>query len=191
MHSTHNPRVAWLLLLPMLVIMAVVTGFPLVNTVWLAFTDASLTGKGYDWNWSGSRISPTSRMTGIFARRSGTRSTSPSFRSRSRWCSACWSRCCSTRNSRPHAGAGAADPALGAADHRQRHDVAADLQSRIRQPQRAADADSACIDRLSLLARRSGKTAMNAVILADVWKNYPLIALIVLGRSADHSQGSL
>ena len=33
--------------------MAVVTGFPLLNTVWLAFTDASLTGRGYDWNWSG------------------------------------------------------------------------------------------------------------------------------------------
>jgi multiple sugar transport system permease protein len=33
--------------------MAVVTGFPLLNTVWLAFTDASLTGQGYDWNWSG------------------------------------------------------------------------------------------------------------------------------------------
>jgi len=44
---------AWLFLLPMLAIMAVVTGFPLLNTLWLAFTDASLTGRGYDWNWSG------------------------------------------------------------------------------------------------------------------------------------------
>lgn len=38
----------------MLVIMAVVTGFPILNTVWLAFTDAGLTGRGYDWNWVGS-----------------------------------------------------------------------------------------------------------------------------------------
>jgi multiple sugar transport system permease protein len=37
----------------MVLIMAVVTGFPLLNTLWLAFTDASLTGQGYDWEWSG------------------------------------------------------------------------------------------------------------------------------------------
>ena len=53
MAPSDKDRVAWLLLTPMIVIMAVVTGFPLLNTVWLAFTDASLTGKGYDWNWSG------------------------------------------------------------------------------------------------------------------------------------------
>ena len=53
MHSPHRHRVGWFLLLPMLVIMIVVTGFPLVNTVWLAFTDAGLTGRGYDWTWIG------------------------------------------------------------------------------------------------------------------------------------------
>ena len=53
MAPSQKDRVAWLLLMPMIAIMAVVTGFPLVNTVWLAFTDASLTGQGYDWNWSG------------------------------------------------------------------------------------------------------------------------------------------
>ena len=53
MAPSQKDRVAWLLLMPMIVIMAVVTGFPLINTVWLAFTDASLTGQGYDWNWSG------------------------------------------------------------------------------------------------------------------------------------------
>jgi multiple sugar transport system permease protein len=37
----------------MVLIMAVVTGFPLLNTLWLAFTDASLTGQGYEWQWSG------------------------------------------------------------------------------------------------------------------------------------------
>jgi multiple sugar transport system permease protein len=53
MAPSQKDRVAWLLLVPMIAIMAVVTGFPLLNTVWLAFTDASLTGQGYDWNWSG------------------------------------------------------------------------------------------------------------------------------------------
>jgi multiple sugar transport system permease protein len=53
MAPSQKDRVAWLLLVPMIVIMAIVTGFPLLNTVWLAFTDASLTGQGYDWNWSG------------------------------------------------------------------------------------------------------------------------------------------
>ena len=53
MAPSQKDRVAWLLLMPMIAIMAVVTGFPLLNTVWLAFTDASLTGQGYDWNWSG------------------------------------------------------------------------------------------------------------------------------------------
>ena len=53
MIAASSERMAWLFLLPMLAIMAVVTGFPLLNTFWLAFTDASLTGNGYDWNWSG------------------------------------------------------------------------------------------------------------------------------------------
>lgn len=53
MAPSQKDRAAWILLMPMILIMAVVTGFPLLNTIWLAFTDASLTGKGYDWNWSG------------------------------------------------------------------------------------------------------------------------------------------
>ena len=53
MIAASRERMAWLFLLPMLAIMAVVTGFPLLNTLWLAFTDASLTGRGYDWKWSG------------------------------------------------------------------------------------------------------------------------------------------
>jgi multiple sugar transport system permease protein len=44
MAPSRKDRAAWLLLLPMIVIMAAVTGFPLLNTVWLAFTDAGLTG---------------------------------------------------------------------------------------------------------------------------------------------------
>jgi multiple sugar transport system permease protein len=53
MAPSQKDRAAWLLLAPMILIMVVVTGFPFLNTVWLAFTDASLTGRGYDWNWSG------------------------------------------------------------------------------------------------------------------------------------------
>jgi multiple sugar transport system permease protein len=53
MAPSQRDRAGRLLLTPMIVIMAVVTGFPLLNTMWLAFTDASLTGKGYDWHWAG------------------------------------------------------------------------------------------------------------------------------------------
>jgi len=53
MISKSRERKAWALLVPMLFVMALVTGFPLLNTVWLSFTDANLTGTGYDWNWSG------------------------------------------------------------------------------------------------------------------------------------------
>ena len=53
MVPSRKDRAARLLLMPMIMIMAAVTGFPLLNTVWLAFTDASLTGQGYDWSWSG------------------------------------------------------------------------------------------------------------------------------------------
>lgn len=53
MAPSRKDSAARLLLTPMVIIMVVVTGFPLINTLWLAFTDASLTGKGYDWSWAG------------------------------------------------------------------------------------------------------------------------------------------
>jgi multiple sugar transport system permease protein len=53
MAPSRRDSAARLLLTPMVIIMAVVTGFPLINTLWLAFTDASLTGKGYEWSWAG------------------------------------------------------------------------------------------------------------------------------------------
>jgi len=53
MRPSRRDSAARLLLTPMVLIMAVVTGFPLLNTLWLAFTDAGLTGQGYDWEWSG------------------------------------------------------------------------------------------------------------------------------------------
>ena len=46
-------RQAWYLLLPMLAIMAVVTGYPLLNTIRLSFTDAMLTGRRATPNWVG------------------------------------------------------------------------------------------------------------------------------------------
>lgn len=51
--QSRNNRIGWLLLLPMLVIMIAVTGFPLVNTFILAFTDVQLTGKGYVGGFAG------------------------------------------------------------------------------------------------------------------------------------------
>jgi multiple sugar transport system permease protein len=53
MRSSWFDRQAWALLAPMLVIMAIVTGYPLVNTVKLAFTDARLTGRQSLVKWVG------------------------------------------------------------------------------------------------------------------------------------------
>ncbi|WP_054308336.1 sugar ABC transporter permease [Mesorhizobium sp. 1M-11] len=53
MAPAQQDRTAWLLLTPMIAIMVLVTAFPLLNTLWLAFTDASLTGQGYVWQWVG------------------------------------------------------------------------------------------------------------------------------------------
>lgn len=53
MAPAQQDRTAWLLLAPMIAIMVLVTAFPLLNTLWLAFTDASLTGQGYVWQWVG------------------------------------------------------------------------------------------------------------------------------------------
>lgn len=53
MAPAQQDRTAWLLLTPMISIMVLVTAFPLLNTLWLAFTDAGLTGQGYVWQWVG------------------------------------------------------------------------------------------------------------------------------------------
>lgn len=53
MAPAQQDRTAWLLLMPMISIMVLVTAFPLLNTLWLAFTDAGLTGQGYVWQWVG------------------------------------------------------------------------------------------------------------------------------------------
>jgi len=53
MRSSWFDRQAWALLAPMLLIMAIVTGYPLVNTIKLAFTDARLTGRQSLVKWVG------------------------------------------------------------------------------------------------------------------------------------------
>jgi len=53
MRSTGAERQAWALLVPLLAIMAVVTSYPLVNTVRLSLTDARLTGRQAAVNWIG------------------------------------------------------------------------------------------------------------------------------------------
>ena len=53
MLRANRERQAWYLLLPMLAIMAAVTGYPLLSTVRLAFTDAILTGYRSGFHWVG------------------------------------------------------------------------------------------------------------------------------------------
>ncbi|HSY89582.1 MAG TPA: sugar ABC transporter permease [Verrucomicrobiae bacterium] len=50
---SSRDRQAWALLLPLLVIILTVTGYPLISTVRLSFTDASLTGRHVAQHWVG------------------------------------------------------------------------------------------------------------------------------------------
>ena len=175
------PRVGWFLLLPMLVIMIVVTGFPLVNTVWLAFTDAALTGRGYDWTLDRDReLRLHLGRPEVPARPSGRRSTSPSSRS-------------------------AIEVVLGvlvALLLNQEFKGRALVRALMILPWALPTIVNAMMWRLiynpdfgalNALLVQTGlmadyrcwlgdpKTAMNMIIIADIWKNYPLIALIALG----------
>src|SRR5882724_6782330 len=131
MRSSWFDRQAWALLAPMLLIMAIVTGYPLVNTVKLAFTDARLTGRQSLVKWVGLE---NLGCVGDPARRPGSAPAQSPVR-------------------RPGDRAGVAGLAAGAAHHRQRHHVPADLQPRIWQLERPA-AEARPAPRLSLLARR-------------------------------------
>ena len=176
----RNDRVGWLLLLPMLTIMIAVTGFPLINTVVLAFTDITLTGKGYAGGWAGLEnfeyILGDTNFRDALGRTLYFSIVSVSievvlgvlvallldqeFRGRTLvrvlmilpW----------------------ALPTI----------VNAMMWRLIYNPEFGSL--NALLSQLGLIdSYRSWlgdpKTAMNMVILADVWKNYPLIALIVLG----------
>jgi len=53
MGMSSRDRQAWALLLPLLVIIVTVTGYPLISTIRLSFTDASLTGRHVAQHWVG------------------------------------------------------------------------------------------------------------------------------------------
>jgi multiple sugar transport system permease protein len=53
MGLSSRERQAWALLLPLLVIIAAVTGYPLINTVQLSFTDTSLSARHIPPHWVG------------------------------------------------------------------------------------------------------------------------------------------
>ena len=58
MDGRRQQREAWLLLAPAVVILAVVTVWPLARTVWLSFTDAKITALKDHVHWSASRTIP-------------------------------------------------------------------------------------------------------------------------------------
>ncbi len=51
--SQREQRQAWVLLAPMLIVMGLLTAWPLLRTIWLSFTDAALIGTGGDINYVG------------------------------------------------------------------------------------------------------------------------------------------
>ncbi|KGT95023.1 ABC transporter permease [Erwinia typographi] len=51
--SQREQRQAWVLLAPMLIVMGMLTAWPLLRTIWLSFTDAALIGNGNEVNYVG------------------------------------------------------------------------------------------------------------------------------------------
>ncbi len=51
--SQREQRQAWVLLAPMLIVMGMLTAWPLLRTIWLSFTDAALIGNGSEVNYVG------------------------------------------------------------------------------------------------------------------------------------------
>ena len=49
----REKRQAWVLLAPMLIVMGLLTAWPLLRTLWLSFTDAALIGNGGEVNYVG------------------------------------------------------------------------------------------------------------------------------------------
>ncbi|MGK3142333.1 carbohydrate ABC transporter permease [Pantoea sp. C2G6] len=49
----REQRQAWVLLAPMLLVMLLLTAWPLLRTIWLSFTDAALIGSGETPSWIG------------------------------------------------------------------------------------------------------------------------------------------
>ena len=93
MSGTWLTTRAWLLMLPLLVVMVGVIGWPLVDTVRLSFTDAKLVGTG--GNYVG--MANYAKMLGSAAFLKTLWSTPlvrPHVGRQSRWWSACWPPCC-------------------------------------------------------------------------------------------------
>lgn len=51
--SQREQRQAWVLVAPMLIVMGLLTAWPLLRTIWLSFTDAALIGTGGEINYVG------------------------------------------------------------------------------------------------------------------------------------------
>ena len=84
----------------------------------------------------------------------------------------------------------AGHPAVGPAHDRQRAHVALDRQRRVRRPQRAPATQSGLLDDYQAWLSESATSAMWMVILADVWKMTPLVAILAPGRPPGGSPAS-
>ncbi len=51
--SREKIRAAWIFLAPMIVVLLAVAGWPLARTIWLGFTDAKLSTPAETWSWIG------------------------------------------------------------------------------------------------------------------------------------------
>lgn len=90
----REQRQAWVLLAPMLLVMLLLTAWPLLRTIWLSFTDAALIGSGETPAWIGLENYLYALSDPDFGRRSGAHSISPLCLSPLKGLSACWWRCC-------------------------------------------------------------------------------------------------
>jgi len=169
MRSSWFDRQAWALLAPMLLIMAIVTGYPLVNTIKLAFTDARLTGRQSLVKWVG-----LENFGYVF--------TDPNFTFLSVAVEILLGVLVALLLNQQFVGR-AIVRALLVLPLALPTIVNAIMFRLIYNPEYGSW--NALLLKLGLIdAYRSWlgetSTAMNMVILADVWKNYPLVTLIVL-----------
>jgi multiple sugar transport system permease protein len=164
----------------MLVIMLVVTGFPVANTLWLAFTDAELTGRGYDGHFVW--FDNLAYVAGDRKFRAALGATFY-FSVVSVGIEVVLGVLVALLLNQPFKGRTLVR-ALMILPWALPTIVNAMMWRLIYNPDFGAL--NALLTQLGLIADYRSwlgdpKTAMNAIIVADVWKNYPLIALIVLG----------
>ena len=176
--TRQRVRSAWLFMAPMLIVLALVAGWPLLRTIWFSFTDANLSDlsgaefvgfvnyyyllQDPDW-WN------AVWNTLVFTAVSVTVETVLGLASRSR----------STRISRPRPAARRGADSLGDPDRGLGPDVGLDVPRRVRRDQRGAACAIGLIDQ-PIAWTASPDTALLAVILVDVWKTTPFMALLLL-----------